>query len=186
MNTPFQLLRNRATRMQELSEEWIQEQASLLRVTPQRFFQDTDRLTNRIILGRLYMFQYDPKLKESLDFYDTFPLVIPLKYDNKGFTGFNLHYLRPQSRAIILETLKEYLTGDRMSERTRINITWDRISRRLQLQELKKTVKSYLTANVKSRFLNLNQEDWELAVWIPSDRFKKARRKTVWEATDAL
>ena len=135
MNTPFQLLRNRATRMQELSEEWIQEQASFLRVTPQRFFQDTDRLTNRIILGRLYMFQYDPKLKESLDFYDTFPLVIPLKYDNKGFTGFNLHYLRPQSRAIILETLKEYLTGDRMSERTRINITWDRISRRLQLQE---------------------------------------------------
>ena len=186
MNTPFQLLRNRATRMQELSEEWIQEQASFLRVTPQRFFQDTDRLTNRIILGRLYMFQYDPTLKESLDFYDTFPLVIPLEYTRNGFTGFNLHYLRPQTRAFILETLKDYLTDDRMSERTRINITWDRINRKLQLQELKKTVKSYLTSHIRSRFLNLNQEDWDLAVWIPSDRFKKARRKRVWEVTDGL
>ena len=68
-----------------------------------------------------------------------------------------------------------------MSDRTRINITWDRVQRRLPLNELKRTVKTYLTSNVKSRFLNLAVEDWDLAVWIPADRFKKARRKRVWE-----
>lgn len=181
MNTPFQILRNRAERSQQLSEEWLQEQARTLNVTPQRFLADSDRLVNRPMLGRMYMFQYDPKLKESLRFYDTFPLVIPLEYNRNGFTGFNLHYLRPESRAHVLEILKEYLTDNKMADRTRINITWDRIQRRLPLNELKRTVKSYLMTNVKSRFLNLLVEDWDLAVWIPADRFKKARRNRVWE-----
>ena len=155
MNTPFQIIRNRANNRQQLSEEWLQEQAQLLRVTPERFLQDTDRLVNRPMLGRMYMFQYDPKLKESLSFYDTFPLVIPLEYNRTGFKGFNLHYLRPSVRADVLDILKEYLTDNRMSDRTRINITWDRGQRRLSLNELKKCIKSYLTTNVRSRFLNL-------------------------------
>ena len=181
MNTPFQILRNRAERAQQLSEEWLQEQAQTLNITPSRFLADTKRLVNRPMLGRMYMFQYDPKLKESLPFYDTFPLTIPLEYNRNGFTGFNLHYLRPESRADILEILKEYLTNNNMSDRTRINITWDRVQRRLPLNELKRTVKTYLASNVISRFLNLAVEDWDLAVWIPADRFKKARRKRVWE-----
>ena len=77
MNTPFQILRNRAERAQQLSEEWLQEQAQTLNITPSRFLADTKRLVNRPMLGRMYMFQYDPKLKESLPFYDTFPLTIP-------------------------------------------------------------------------------------------------------------
>ena len=65
MNTPFQILRNRAERAQQLSEEWLQEQAQTLNITPSRFLADTKRLVNRPMLGRMYMFQYDPKLKES-------------------------------------------------------------------------------------------------------------------------
>ena len=154
MNTPFQIIKNRANNRQQLSEEWLQEQAQLLRITPERFLQDTDRLVNRPMLGRMYMFQYDPKLKESLRFYDTFPLVIPLEYTRTGFKGFNLHYLRPSARADVLDILKEYLTDNRMSDRTRINITWDRVQRRLSLNELKKCIKR--PVDIKKKIIKLN------------------------------
>ena len=51
------------------------------------------RKTNQFRLGGLYFFYYDPKTKDSLPYYDTFPLVLALERYNDGFLGLNLHYL---------------------------------------------------------------------------------------------
>ena len=34
---------------------------------------------SRTVMGRMYMFFYDPKLRETLPYYDAFPLVIVVR-----------------------------------------------------------------------------------------------------------
>ena len=38
----------------------------------------SDRYENRFRLGNMYMFIYDPKHKETLPYYDRFPLIFPI------------------------------------------------------------------------------------------------------------
>ena len=45
------------------------------------------------MLGRMYMFYYDPKHKKTLKTYDRFPLIFPIKKESDGFIGMNFHYL---------------------------------------------------------------------------------------------
>ena len=41
--------------------------------------------------GLLNMFFYDPKGRNTLPYYDTFPLVLPLEEYPDGFLGINFH-----------------------------------------------------------------------------------------------
>ena len=47
--------------------------------------------------GDMVMYTYNPKLKETLPYYDTFPLTIVVGPAKKGFYGINLHYLPPKA-----------------------------------------------------------------------------------------
>ena len=64
-------------------------------------------LMGRAALGNMFMFFYDPKHKDTLPYYDSFPLVIPFSRAEKGFLGLNLHYIPPILRAKLLEGLLE-------------------------------------------------------------------------------
>ena len=77
-NEPFQWYRNR---IKELGTPSVPE---LLRSG------DAGR---RPAAKSLNMFVYSPKLRNKLPYYDTFPLVLPLKNYNNGFLGLNFHYL---------------------------------------------------------------------------------------------
>ena len=59
----------------------------------------------RFLIGGMYFFLYDPKTKEELPYYDRFPLVIPLKREDDGFLGLNLHYLPVPYRIRLLRKL---------------------------------------------------------------------------------
>ena len=58
--------------------------------------------------GRMYNFQYDPKMKTQLPYYDRFPLCIPVQKAKGGFHGMNLHYLHPVIRAQFLDALMDF------------------------------------------------------------------------------
>ena len=65
--------------------------------------------------GNMYMFFYDPKYKETLPYYDGFPLIIMLGPAKGGFMGLNLHYLPPAVRARLLDIIignKRYTRWD--------------------------------------------------------------------------
>ena len=53
------------------------------------------------------MFVYSPKLRNKLPYYDTFPLVLPLKNYNNGFLGLNFHYLPYALRLRLLDAAVE-------------------------------------------------------------------------------
>ena len=58
--------------------------------------EDQGRLVAQPKLGQMYFYRYDPKFKDKLPYYDTYPLIFPFKYEtspNPGFWGINLHYL---------------------------------------------------------------------------------------------
>ncbi len=51
--------------------------------------------TSRISTGNMYHFYYDPKHKETLPYYDRFPLILAVGPAKGGFYGLNLHYIPP-------------------------------------------------------------------------------------------
>ena len=53
-------------------------------------------LKKKLMIGNMYMFRYEPKLKESLPYYDRFPIVFPIEPYSDGFLGLNFHYLYPK------------------------------------------------------------------------------------------
>ena len=55
--------------------------------------EDPIELKNRGIAGNMYMFFYDPKTKDDLPYYDSFPLTVVVGPAPGGFYGLNLHYL---------------------------------------------------------------------------------------------
>ena len=63
-----------------------------IEVAPSELFA-SGKLLGRLSAGRMSMFFYDPKFKNRLPYYDTFPLVLPLETMRGGFIGLNFHYL---------------------------------------------------------------------------------------------
>jgi len=91
------------------SRSWFDRQVQILareNLTPQKVISgNTDQLTTTIMPGHLYMYIYDPKLKETLPYYDRFPLVFPYRKTQDGFIGLNMHYLPYNLRIGLLDSL---------------------------------------------------------------------------------
>ena len=62
-------------------------------------------------LGRMFSFFYEPKGKDTLTYYDKFPLVIPIQEAPGGFYGLNLHYLSYRMRMFFLSRLTMLLVN---------------------------------------------------------------------------
>ena len=67
-------------------------------INTQESFRRLQMLTENSI-GKMYMFLYDPKHKDTLPYYDSFPLIFPIEFYGDSFLGINLHYLPPVMRA---------------------------------------------------------------------------------------
>ena len=87
------------------SASWYRNAVSLIadRSSPSELFA-SGKLLGRPSAGRMSMFFYDPKFKNRLPYYDTFPLVLPLEPMKGGFIGLNFHYLPYGARFKFLQT----------------------------------------------------------------------------------
>lgn len=134
----------------------------------------------RIIPGNLYMFIYDPKHKETLPYYDTFPLVFPFKQVKGGFYGLNMHYLPYMLRAKLLDRLLEFRNNTAMDESTRLKFSWSMINGMSQFAPAQACVKHYLYPYVRSQFKAVHASDWATAMLLPVEQFQKASTAQVW------
>ena len=105
------------------SKTWFQQQALLLSkapmMTPNTILRHGNT-TSRIVPGKLYMFLYDPKGKDTLPYYDTFPLVFPYAKTKEGFMGLNMHYLPYYYRVELMHRLMQYANNTKLDETTRL------------------------------------------------------------------
>ena len=151
--------------------------------TPQKILSRSESLTTwkgKSMLGNMYFYSYDPKWKNELPWYDMFPLVFPIEQYNNGFLGLNFHYLAPKERAILMDQLKVFATNKKMDETTKLRLRYNMLKGFTRFKRARPTVHRYLTGKVRSKFVLVNADEWEVALFLPVERFKKASKKQVW------
>ena len=148
--------------------------------TPQSILTRSESLTSRSILGKMYFYSYNPKWKDKLPWYDTFPLVFPIERYSDGFLGLNFHYLAPKHRAILMDQLKAFANNKKYDETTRLRLTYNMLKGFSKIKRARPTVHRYLNSKVNSKFVLVNADEWEVALFLPVERFKKASKKQVW------
>lgn len=136
---------------------------------------------SKFTIGQMYFFNYSPKHKATLPYYDSFPLVFPIGPADRGFLGLNLHYLPFQQRAVLMDALYSLKTDRRYDENTRLALSYDVLKGASKYKFFKPTIKRYLYQHVKSRLLEINATDWDTALFLPLASFKKASAAEVWQ-----
>jgi len=163
---------------------WLKSKVPSLRPTRGELMRDRERFRNKSIIGRMYFYYYDPKTKDSLPYYDRFPLVIPIERYPDGFLGLNLHYIHPKRRIILLDKLSTILNNDNYDETTRFKISYDFLKRASRIYEATPCIKRYLSSQVQSRFLEITAEEWDIAAMLPVESFAKATARKVWSESE--
>ena len=148
--------------------------------TPKTILSRSDSLVSKSVLGKMYFYSYDPKWKNELPWYDTFPLVFPIEKYPDGFLGLNFHYLAPKHRAVLMDQLKMFANNKKYDETTKLKLTYDMLKGFTKIKRARPTVHRYLSSKVKSQYVLVNADEWEVALFLPVERFRKASKKKVW------
>ena len=171
------------------SREWFRNQAKTVVASPTRMIRsNAARLTEKPMLGRMYLFQYDPKGKKTLPYYDRFPLIFPIASSrtsgfaaNSGsFLGINLHYLPLPMRARLMDALYRTATTKELDETTKLKISYNILAQASRYRFFKPCIKRYLVSHVKSRFFYIEPTEWEMALFLPIDRFVGANKQRIY------
>jgi len=163
------------------SMRWFRQRVSTLkRVNRTELMRDAKQ-RKRQIFGDMYMMMYDPKHKQTLPYYDRFPLVIPVEPAKGGFYGLNLHYLPHTLRAQFLDQLYDRTTNNKFDETTRFKLTYDLLKSISGKKYYKACYKHYLSSHVRSAFAKVDSADWEIAIFLPIESFKKSSLDAVWK-----
>lgn len=164
------------------SRNWFRRKAQQLRRVNRRELLRSDEveLRNRFAPGKMYLFYYDPKTKDTLPYYDGFPLVIPVDRAEGGFYGMNLHYLPPVLRAKFLDSLMDITTNKKYDESTRFRVTYETMKRAEKFRFFKPCFKRYLSDHVKSRFAYIPPTEWEIATFLPAADWRKSSATAVY------
>jgi hypothetical protein len=125
----------------------------------------------------MYFFFYDPKLKDSLPYYDKFPLVIPIERYSDGFLGLNLHYIHPKQRILLLDKLSDTLNNTKYNEKTKFRVNYDYLVAASTAFEAMPCIKRYLYTNITSRFLEIPADEWDIAALLPVQQFTASESK---------
>lgn len=142
-------------------------------------FQNIENLSENSI-GRMYTFTYDPKWKEELPYYDTFPLIFPFDFKKDRMLGLNMHYLPPGARARLMDALYTTISNDKYNKTTKLKINYEILKSASQFKLFKPCIHSYLFSHVRSPFMNINPTQWDYTLMLPLARFKKKSADYVW------
>jgi hypothetical protein len=164
------------------ARQWFREKAKDAgKISEQQILRgDTDRIKNRTAVGRMYFFMYDAKHKDTLPYYDKFPLIFPVGKADKGFYGLNMHYLPLPLRAQLMDALYEVTNNDRYDETTKLKISYGILKSAENMNMFKPTFKRYLSSQVRSKFIEVYPSEWDIALWLASEQFIGASKTSVW------
>ncbi len=173
---------SRATAKARAAGDWFREKvkqasasARMRAVTPRQLLKRQEATDTE--LGQMLFYKYDPKFAKKLPYWDMYPLVFPFEKAKGGFYGLNLHYIPPRDRAVLMDELKEYATNNKYDATTRLKITYDLLK---GFGRAVPCVKRYLGTNVRSNTVRIDADEWEIAIFLPVERFQKEKARVVW------
>lgn len=162
------------------ARDWLRTKMKDFNPSPQKVMADRARQTNSHFIGHMYFFYYDPKTKDTLPYYDRFPLVIPIQLYPDGFLGLNLHYIHPKQRIILLDKLSEFASNKSFDMQTKLRLTYQVLQAFSRAYEATPCIKRYLGTHVQSRFVEIFGDEWDIAALLPVEQFQGASKNKVW------
>ena len=172
------------------SRDWFRRKVQNLRRINRTELMQEDEITlankSQPLIGSMNMFFYDPKHKDTLPFYDRFPLAIIVGPAEKGFYGLNLHYLPPVLRAKLLDSLMDITNNRKYDETTKFQLSYKILQGVTKFRYYKPCLKHYLTQHVKSRLARVQAPEWEIATFLPTADWEKASSNQVYKQSRAM
>jgi len=189
MATFINRLEDRATvsgieRNTKESLEWFRNEIELLSTIPSRkklLSDENFEYRTTPLVGRMFMYTYDPKHKKTLPYYDRFPLIFLVDKAEGGFYGLNLHYLSPGYRAIFFDQLTEYTNNKKYNSTTKLKLKYNFLKSNARLRYFAPCFKHYLTDHIRSRIVEIPAQHWETVLFLPSEQFIRIKAKGVWQ-----
>lgn len=176
------------------SRYWYREKALEVKkkdITPVEVIDGRERsskINNKRFLGRLFMYYYMPKTRMAMEYYDNFPVVFPMSLTKTGFVGLNLHYLPPNMRAILMDNLYVLSNSNNYeNENTRlIKLTYEKLISNKRFRFFHPCVKQYNHRYIRSKIAFIPPNEWELALFLPTQKFVKKSESSVWMKSNRI
>jgi len=170
------------------SRDWfLRKIRSITNIPATRILNDDSlEVRSRPLIGRMFMFLYDPKHKETLPYYDRFPLILMIGPAEKGFYGLNLHYLPPRQRAMFFDRLMDNMNNKKLDETTRFRLSYNMLSSTAKLRAYAPCFKHYLYKHIVSKTVEVLPNEWEIALFLPTDSFVGQKNVSIWQKTRTL
>lgn len=150
----------------------------------QKIVTDPYRQSNSLFLGKLYFFFYNqPDYRNTLPFYDTFPLLLLLRRTKNHIFGINLHYIPPKRRLVKFLELLKYTSNSQLTEGTRIILPYSKMKTDNNWKIFKSCFRQYKINKISGNLINISAPDWPIAVNLPVERFKKKGKREIWSQT---
>ena len=144
-----------------------------------KFYREADNkvekavLKRRVELGDLFCYYYNPKYRATLPYYDMFPMIMLLSAEKETFLGINFHYLRPKWRAILLDRVSAKIGGGLPK--------WSKLR---QIRQIAPTIKRYRYDHIMRKVVPIKEDEQEIAIFLPTERFRKAGKSKVWAESE--
>lgn len=123
-------------------------------------------------VGDMFLYVYDPKTKDKLPFWDSYPLTLIVDLTPTGFMGLNLHYLPPMARAQLMDALMATQNNDKYDESTKIMVSYKILKAYTsQFKGFESCLKRYLYNHVRSGFHYVHPTDWGKVVMLPLQKW---------------
>jgi len=180
----FETIRQNPKFHQSRSADWfrdkIRELAKTSPISRVDLFKTTKEFqTTRLLPGVLSFFAYDPKHKETLPYYDKFPLSFIFSIEKDRFSGINFHYLPIPIRIKLYDAMYNIAKQTHLPSQQVMALSWSILQNASKFPGVRPAVKQYLFNHVQSRFIKIPIEDWKTAIMLENSEFKKASASNV-------
>ena len=157
----------------EDSLQWFRTNVRDLKIKPQVIMRGLEAVSNTgLKQGGVYMFHYDAKWKDTLPYWDKYPIVVPLELYSDGFLGINIHYISPSMRVPLLQKMFEFTKdNEELEGDARMIIDYDTTQLESGLRNAGPCIKRYLTSHIGARITRVPKEQWETLMMMPTAKF---------------
>jgi hypothetical protein len=163
---------------------WLQSKIKELKPNRTSLMRDRNKLKESSVIGKMYFYFYDPKTKDTMPYYDRFPLVIPIESYSDGFLGLNLHYIAPKYRMALLDKLSVTASNKTYDEKTKLRLNYKYLANASRVFEATPCIKRYLFSQIQSRFLEITADEWDIAALLPMESFVGASTNKVYAESE--
>jgi hypothetical protein len=169
------------------SAQWFQDKIKGLKGTVKnrfsstnaaKFYRESEKINDavfkrRVSLGDMFCYYYNPKYRKTLPYYDMFPMIMLIAAEKETFLGINFHYLRPKWRAILLDRVTAKIGGGLPK--------WSKLR---NIKQIAPTIKRYRFDHIMRKVIPIEEDEQEIAIFLPTERFKKSGKANVWSDSE--